>query len=349
MEITRNLFDEQRRPRFGRANPERMRLAFWEWMIRGDDQTPSELTGPLGRSGWRVRDGKLKSGYGPWRARERFKVPTNRAEGPIWTFERMGRTSTELADGRVICIAGEHEDSYDPDFCIYNDVVVFTADNDIEIYGYPKDVLPPTDFHTATLVGEEIIVIGCLGYPEDRRPGQTPVYRLDQSDYRISKMETSGDAPGWIFQHEANLDAGGVITIRGGDVEVIVAGNHRHRRNVEDFALDTRSGVWRQVTNRNWRQFSIRQADNKLFVLERDVKPDQLFPAGVGRVALPDEEWYVAEFLVDGVRVSLTVDVSDVRVIIEGALPGDLAARMADEIRAKAEAAIQRPCVLDQL
>jgi hypothetical protein len=30
MRISREVFDEQRRPRFGTANPERMRLAFWE-------------------------------------------------------------------------------------------------------------------------------------------------------------------------------------------------------------------------------------------------------------------------------------------------------------------------------
>ena len=52
------------------------------------------------------------------------------AEQPIpllWTsrsgcsrFFRLGGTRTELSDGRVIWIGGEHEDGYDPDFCIYN-------------------------------------------------------------------------------------------------------------------------------------------------------------------------------------------------------------------------------------
>jgi hypothetical protein len=32
MEISRELFDEQARPLFGNANPERMQLAFWECM-----------------------------------------------------------------------------------------------------------------------------------------------------------------------------------------------------------------------------------------------------------------------------------------------------------------------------
>ena len=38
MEITREQFDQQWRPRFGLANPERMQLAFWEWMIRGPER-----------------------------------------------------------------------------------------------------------------------------------------------------------------------------------------------------------------------------------------------------------------------------------------------------------------------
>ena len=45
-EISRELFDQQRRPRFGNANPERMTLAFWAWMIRGGEATPA--TGEIG-------------------------------------------------------------------------------------------------------------------------------------------------------------------------------------------------------------------------------------------------------------------------------------------------------------
>jgi hypothetical protein len=95
-----------------------------------------------------------------------------------------------LPDGRLIRIGGEHEDYYDPDFQIYNDVVVIknphmvqasdmysmpapsnfplnteqndtssepkilgtSNPNDVTIYGYPEVVFPPTDFHTATYV-----------------------------------------------------------------------------------------------------------------------------------------------------------------------------------------------------
>ena len=112
---------------------------------------------------------------------------------------------TTARDGRILLIAGEHEDYYDPDFYIYNDVVVRHPDGRIDIFGYPRDVFPPTDFHTATLVGNDIVIIGSLGYLEERKPATTPVTVLDLETFTISKVVTSGPAPGWIHYHEAPL------------------------------------------------------------------------------------------------------------------------------------------------
>jgi hypothetical protein len=85
MEIDSALFAEQRRPKFGNANPERMRQAFWEWMVRGDQsEPPTEQEGGLAAAGLMMRDGKLKSRFDPYRARDLFKVPLNREDGPIW-------------------------------------------------------------------------------------------------------------------------------------------------------------------------------------------------------------------------------------------------------------------------
>lgn len=67
------------------------------------------------------------------------------------------RSSTRLRNGREIYIAGEHEDWYDPDFYIYNDVIVIHPNLEIQIYGYPRTVFRATDFHSATLVQDESI------------------------------------------------------------------------------------------------------------------------------------------------------------------------------------------------
>jgi hypothetical protein len=349
MTISRAVFDEQRRPRFGTANPERMRLAFWEWMIRGGEGPSANERSALSDFGLMMRNGILKSAYGPWRARDLFGAPPNREDGPIWTFDRFGRTGTELPDGSLVCVGGEHEDSYDPDFYIYNDVVVLGPNDEVEIYGYPKEVFPPTDFHTATLLADRIILIGRLGYRGERRPGHTPVYSLDLASYRIYEITTTGEMPGWLFKHEAELGPGGVITARGGEVMEERGGEEQYRRNVEEYALDLRSGAWRRLTDRNWRQFAVHQEDWDLFVLEQRPEPAALLPRAIEHTAEPGEEWDRARYMVGGVPVSLIVGVSVIEVIVEGELPPGLADRIAEEVRANAEASIGRRCALRPL
>lgn len=136
------------------------------------------------------------------------RVTLGETEKAFWCFNRMGMSSTKLDDGRIIYIAGEHEDYYDPDFFIYNDVFVF--ENVIcsqsescsfwnshkqcrenrcvfkedygygethpicrnccfncdfhkkctAIYGYPREIFPPTDFHLTILINDDIWIIG---------------------------------------------------------------------------------------------------------------------------------------------------------------------------------------------
>ena len=353
MEIDSALFAQQRRPQFGNANPERMRQAFWEWMVRGDDsgeqqtEQQTEQQGGLASVGLMMRDGKLKSGFGPYRARDLFKVPLNREDGPIWTFERMGATRSTLADGRILCVGGEHEDSYDPDFCIYNDLVVFGPAGEIEIYGYPEEVFPPTDFHTATLVNDQIIVIGRLGYLNARLPGHTPVYSLDVASYRITEMPTTGENPGWIFGHDANLGADGIILISGGQNILMEDGKQKFRRSIEEFALDTSSWIWQRTTSRNWFQVSICQEDGGLFVLERRPKPDALLPSSIEYIVSSCEDWNSARIVVDGISVSLKVGVSAIELIVEGNLPVEKSKRIVEEVRLKAEAVVGSRCIVE--
>jgi hypothetical protein len=348
MEISREIFDQQRLPRFGNANPERMTLAFWEWMIRGEGVPPINTKSRLGELGLRIEEGKLKSAYGPFRARDAFNIPLNREDGPIWTFDRMGATSSRLRDGRVIYIGGEHEDFYDPDFYIYNDVVALGPDGRLEIYGYPKEVFPPTDFHSATVVGDRILVVGGLGYKNERRFGHTPVYALDLSNYRMSEIPTSGEMPGWISEHEASYDPTGIITIRGGQILDAYQSEQRTRRNFEDYALDINSYTWKRLTSRNWREFSIRQ-EKGAFVLDHKPEPKTLLPGGIEYISLPPGTNEDSRFLVAEVPVSLTIRIARIELIVEGSLPEPLLDQLVEEIRANAEAAVKRRCILKEI
>ena len=336
MEVTPELFSQQRRPRFGATNPELMRMAFWEWMIRGGGDF-SDIR----------RDPKFK-GFGPCHARSVFEALASREEGPVWTFDRFGATRTTLSDGRVVYIGGEHEDYYDPDFCIYNDLVVLTPSNQIEIYGYPAEIFPPTDFHTATLVQNGLFVIGSLGYKHARRPGETLVHKVDLSSYEISVMQVSGDNPGWIYKHQAAFGADGVITIRGGQVIEEHDGKQVYRRNFDEYSLDVCSGVWRRETNRKWHQFKVRQSDGKLFVLERHPPLEALLPEGtelLGKSALNPK---FTQIEIDSVPISVAVGVSSIEIIIEADLPDKILLQIVDQIRAATEVAISTPCMLER-
>jgi hypothetical protein len=190
--------------------------------------------------------------------------------------------------------------------------------------------------------------VGCLGYPDDRRPGYTPVYALDLQGYRISEFKTSGDRPGWLFKHEAKWDPEGNITIRGGTIIEESKGEHRYWRNVEDFALNIQSGVWHRLTNRNWHQFLIHREDWGDILLEHCPDLETLLPRIIELAAEPRRHWNQAQIVVGGVNVSLTVDVQEIRIVVEGHLSGESAVRFAEEVRGRTEATVQHRCVLEQ-
>ena len=239
-EVTPELFRIWRSPRLGAQNPERLTNPVWDWLVRS-----------------RV------SAYG---ASQHFGLGGSE---PGWSFARFGQSTTTLDDGRIVYVAGEHEDHYDPDFYIYNDVVIRDPEDRIEIYGYPREVFPPTDFHSATLVGDQIIVIGSLGYPNDRRPATTQVIAIDLATYESSLIETHGDAPGWIHDHSATLGADGAIVIAGGKVEMGRGSMFDFRENSDDWRLDPTSWRWERLTDRQWRQWQVGRSDHRSMHLWR--------------------------------------------------------------------------------
>lgn len=235
MEMTREQALQLKPPRFGNANPDSVRNPFWKYMIRQR------------RNAYFARQ-KFNIPYSATRLQTLAATSAWRQdpEGPVWCFTRHGRTVTMLSDGRLIYVGGEHEDWYDPDFCIYSDVVVEDTDGNIEICIYPETVFPPTDFHTASLVGKTLYLVGCLGYKDARAIGETPVYRLNVDTYAISRLESYGDCPGWIFKHEAEFDrANNEIRVWGGSV---LQPDDTMASNSHEYALSLSSEIWRVVS-----------------------------------------------------------------------------------------------------
>ena len=322
MEISREQFLEQRHRRFGATNPQRMDVPYWEMMVR--------------------------NGKGAYWARDHFQESYAEHTAPVWCFDRFGMSQTTLDDGRTLFVAGEHEDFYDPDFCIYNDVIVKYPDDQIEIFAYPRDVFPPTDFHSATLVGDRVILIGNLGYRDERRPGYTQVFALSLEDLRMGRIETHGQMPGWIGRHEASLGSDGGIVISRGQVIDVRDAKQRLRKNLDDFSLDLARGEWRQLTNRVWQEFSIR-AEPRMIGWWHRVSREDIKPIEVPHSIIPGDDRGQLTLLVDGARVSITLAVNEIEILIEGALSPDVTNRLLEGIRSKAEAATTWQCVLEKL
>ncbi len=47
-------------------------------------------------------------------------------------------------------------------------------------------------------------LVGCFGYPEQRQPESTPVFRLHLDSFAIHPVVTDA-GPGWIHEHRAEL------------------------------------------------------------------------------------------------------------------------------------------------
>ncbi|ELS05021.1 hypothetical protein Xen7305DRAFT_00047600 [Xenococcus sp. PCC 7305] len=328
--VTPALFLEWRTPRFGDQNPTKIQSQVWEWLVH------SKLSG--------------------YQSTQKLNGPSAFDAGATWSFDRFGQSVTELPDGRIIYIAGEHEDYYDPDFYIYNDVVVVNPDDSVEFYCYSKDEFPPTDFHSATLLGNKIIIIGNLGYYEERNQSNTQIYLLNLDNFKIEKVNSSGNSPGWIHGHRAVLSADRkFITVTKGKIDL--GQEFSLRENIDDWQLDLQDWHWQRLTERNWARWEIKRRDRKhnhlwdlrqaLWSLEvkweehyqQDLKnlekelgyrPDvnlikDIYSFGFPCEQLPqdEDEYNVFRIKIDGVTVRFVEERYSVQATVEGELPDE--------------------------
>jgi hypothetical protein len=207
----KSLFDIWRLARRGESNPEMLTNPVWNWLVETN----------------------------AWPLQAHRAAGQGKQLAPGWCFSRVGQSETVLDDGSTVFIGGEHEDFYDPDFFIYNDVIVRRADGTIDIYGYPTSVFPPTDFHSATLVGDVIYIIGRAGYPADRQPDHCPVYSLDFTTFEITRVTTSGHSPPGICSHRAEyLESRNSIRVSDGEL------TNGFTENTRVWELDLQSCAW---------------------------------------------------------------------------------------------------------
>jgi hypothetical protein len=251
-------------------------------------------------------------------------------------------TRTDMGDGRIVCVGGEHEDWYDRNFCIYNDVIVLRPDagragvtvdsGQVEIYGYPAEVFSPTDFHTATRDADRLILVGRLGYRGTRRPDSTPVFSLDTNTYEIGELRAKGDPPGWIHRHHASYDPDvHAITVRGGLV----------MRSVNEQSLPNRAAHRLHLNDLRWEKIAD-QEEFRFFLFDqiRDGQDDRQPGADCFRPDSVPHTWLGTDshdddtFIIDvsGVRITVVNMCSQIRVTIEGTLTPDARKAVLDSV-----------------
>ncbi|QEG39332.1 hypothetical protein [Roseimaritima ulvae] len=349
-EVTPKLFRQWQTARRGSTDAEDMTNPVWLWLFRG-----------------RVD---------PYHANERFKSRLGKLLGtvalpsePGWAGCRMGQSRTELSDGRVFWIAGEHEDYYDPDFYIYNDVIVEHGDGEVRIFGYPETRFPPTDFHSATAIDDEqtILLVGSIGYSAQREVGRTQVYALNTATLAIEEIASEGEPPGWISQHDARLnDSGTAVLISGGQILT----EDGFLENIDEWSLSLGDFCWTRLTQRKWIRLQVARTDQTgLHLWNYDMRKFALDHPGAGfdreddladqigaepnmeaydslcRPPVPhtpivqsdadEEDWRTKRIIIEGVPVRYTDDMDHLTVTVEGELPDKIVKAIAEDLRAK--------------
>lgn len=242
--------------------------------------------------------------------------------------------------------------------------MVLRPDGSVKIYGYPVDVFPPTDFHSASLCGDEILILGGLRHPDERDHNDTFVFRLQLSEFSIQRVETHGTSPHWLYDHAAELDSTGrKLVCSGGRVTHKPTG--RTLENLVTWEFDLSTNTWSSKATKSFQRWILVRKDesyNELWGIEqvarasRSARKDEfaekyrlefaarnhavdaeLFEA---RFAPPfphtpieatdpyGDDHRVHRFAVEGVVVRIVEDMHEIAVTVEGELPSETLAAL---------------------
>ncbi|XXG94195.1 hypothetical protein Hte_000448 [Hypoxylon texense] len=250
--LSQEEYEDGRERQFGTKNPEVQDIPFYNAMIR--------------------EDCPIASAYEMLQRSFEMRRRTNDGR-PTWTMRgRFAQSTTCLPDGRMVEIGGRYgtKDEEDYDYCIYNDVLVVRPDGTFTLYGYPENTFPPTDYHTATLMGKDIYLIGGLGYERKRGEEQkTQVFRLSTEDFSMHQVKVSGKSPGWIYRHQSEAISDHEIFVHGPAkrADVVYDGEVLESSHIEppfQYVLNVRSGAWEKPKDESLPDASISPAETNI-------------------------------------------------------------------------------------
>ncbi|MFC4996057.1 hypothetical protein [Rubritalea tangerina] len=188
------------------------------------------------------------------------------------SYERFGMSETKLEDGRTILIAGEHEDYYDPDFFIYNDVIVKDANERFKSSAIPKTSFQPLTF-TVPLSSATVSTSLAPWLHRQAQEKDTPVYYLDLKDYTIHQVN-SGQALAGSSSMKRSTNSRPTPSPSIVGKRWIDSGDIIDNFSKWQLKLDTKQ--WTLVEERPWSQFRFSRKDgesNLLFDVRLDMPP----------------------------------------------------------------------------
>ena len=179
--IARRLLDAGADPQELSFEARRALLGYPNLSGGDDDRSAGGVTGACSRPLARAIPSESRSRSGRhdpiWDSglRPAFEKVAHGAEHPF-VRQRFGQSLTLLPDGRIVQSAASTRTTTRRTSAstTTSSCTAGRLDGDLRL---PRSVFPPTDFHTATLVGDDIYMVGSLGYLGTRRYGETPVYR----------------------------------------------------------------------------------------------------------------------------------------------------------------------------
>jgi hypothetical protein len=238
-------------------------------------------------------------------------------------------------------------------------------------------------------VDGKIILIGNLGYPENRKTGETQILVIDPKTWDIKQQPSTGESPGWIHSHQATVDNGFITVTRG---KVWTAHDTQLIENFDDWRLSLTDWTWERLTHRTVTVFEIARKDGEMIglheismwliqeeighlpaydmshidddklkvMLEKSMKgtePEDLEafkrlykPDGIDFKPLPEpEDSLEIRIEVEGVLVRYNDSMDYIGLTIEGDLKPELIKKLRDDLKSKLERATGKNFIVRQL
>ncbi len=178
--------------------------------------------------------------------------PTPLNVKPALNFCRAGETCTRLPDGRFIVTGGHIKGQALNDVCI-------TDGNKQSWLGYPSHVLPPIYEHTATVLGNELWLIGSA-HIDKTCLYQTPLYRINLNTYQIHKV-ASRNSMRQIYGHQTLLKSGQFVIMGGHIITSDTLGDVLIYDNLDDWTFNPKTLLFTKVKGRLQQLFIIGRKD----------------------------------------------------------------------------------------